>query len=141
MRHLMTTLAAAGLFLFGVNVSGKAKLRDEIPGLSREFQDQVLDRVWSDLSNSDTLQTPLTSDYPRIDRALEEVSLLAHSINQGDYDPGQFEQTIGAVQNVINKNETLAATTLDTLAGDVRQLRILRNASAGSMVIAPLGGR
>jgi hypothetical protein len=146
MRHLMQTLAATGLLLLGANLAAQARLRDEVPGVSRDSQIHVLNRAWSDLSTSDTLQTPLSGDFPRIERAMQEVTILEHNLNQqnvneGEFDARQFDPAIGAMEEVIRENVTLAAGTLDTLAGDLRQLKILRNASMGSSAIARRAGR
>jgi hypothetical protein len=130
MRHLVKTLAATGLLLFGMNATAQYRPRDEFPSSDLERQDQFLDRLRGDLSFAETAATPLTGDRSRIDRAMEEVNSLQYRIDRGDYDSRQFDRTIRAVQEVIRQNTSLTDRNLDALTDDASRLRAVEARSA-----------
>jgi hypothetical protein len=130
MRYLITTLVATGLLLFDMNAAAQYRHGGKFPNSDRERQDQLFERVWTDLSTADTLETPLTSDFSRIENAMEDVNLLQHRVNSGDFDSRQFDQAIQAVQEVIDQNITLSGRTLDVLGDDVDRLSALKTRTA-----------
>ena len=117
MRHLITTLAAAGMLLFSMDAA--AELSDS------GRQDQLFDRLRADLSNANATAMPLTGDFSRIDNARVEVSILQNSVDRHDYDLRQFDRAIRAVQEVVNQNTTLSPRTMDALSDDVAGLHAL----------------
>jgi hypothetical protein len=130
MRYLITTLAATGLLLFGMNAAAQYRHEGKFPNSDRERQDQLFDLVWTDLSTADTLETPLTSDFSRIENAMEDVNLLQYRVDSGDYGSRQFDQAIRAVQEVIDQNITLSDRTLGVLGDDVDRLSALKTRTA-----------
>ena len=124
MRHLFMTLAATGLLLYGMNAAAQHRHRGDFP--NRDRQDQLFERLWTHLSTADTLETPLTSDFSRIESAMEDVNLLRYRVDRGDYDSRQFDQAIQAVQDVIDLSTTLSDHTLGVLGEDVDQLTALQ---------------
>jgi hypothetical protein len=129
MRHLITTLAATGVLLFGLNAAAQDRPRGEVPNWDSNRQGQLFDNLRADLSIANTVATPLTGDLARIDRAMEDVNSLQYRVDRGDYDLRQFDQTIRAVQEVMHQNVTLPNHTLDNLSDDVGRLRVLETRS------------
>jgi ABC-type transporter Mla subunit MlaD len=125
MRHLITTLATAGILLFGMTAA--AQYRPLNPENDR--QDQLFEHLRADLSTANTAATPLTGDFSRIDRATEALNSLQYQVDRGDYNLRQFDQAIQAVQEVMHQNATLSNRTLDNFSDDLGQLRVLETRS------------
>jgi hypothetical protein len=123
------TLATAALLALGMTASAQYRPRDESSYSDRDHQNQMLDRMRSNLLTAQATATPLTGDRMRIDNALEEVSTLQYNLDRGNYDGRQFDRTVQAVQQVLRRN-ALSDRSWDALTDDSSLLRNMEARSA-----------
>lgn len=130
MKHLlMKTIAGSGFLLMSLTASAQYLPRQDYPdhyqaqvdrdGAQR--QNQVLDRIRTDLDRvrDDTL--PFTPARDRVIRAQERVNACQRSLNTGTYDRRTFDDTISALQTVVDANH-LTDQGQQYLRDDIRDL-------------------
>jgi septal ring factor EnvC (AmiA/AmiB activator) len=86
---------------------------------------ELVTRVQDDLQRSSGLNRRSDKEKERLDNAQKHLSQFDKGLSRGHFDKDKLDQAIDDVKNVL-KNNTLAAPDRDTLAGDLRDLRVMR---------------
>lgn len=124
MRHHLTltlTLAAFG-------VLGVAQYGPEGGPYRPEKIDTLVDQIQVDLNHGyDVWKKVSGDDRKRLNKAGEELREFAKQWHNGKFDKGRLNDSINAVQKVLNDNH-LAGPERDALWNDVDQLRKMREA-------------
>jgi hypothetical protein len=127
MRPFLKMFAAAGLLLLGTTASAQYRPRDEYRYQDRERRDRFFEQLRSDLYTAERSTLPLTGDRNRIERAQQELNALERQMDLGNYDRRTFDETIRAMERVVNDNLSLSNQTWDSLAADLSRLRDFEN--------------
>jgi len=128
MKHLfIKTLAGSGLLLMAMTASAQYQPRsmDRYQPVQdeRQVMDQnhVFDQIRDDLDRIHTFTLPFTPDRNRVNIAREQVNDCQQAVNSGDYDRQTFNQTIDAIQRVVDLNH-LTDQSRGNLVSDIREL-------------------
>ena len=87
----------------------------------------LVDRVHGDLDRGYRVWHLSHDDQDRLTHAEHQLRDFANRWNRGKFDKDKLDDSISAVQHVINNNH-LAGRERDELWGDVEQLRQMREA-------------
>jgi hypothetical protein len=125
MRHLMHAFVTTSLLLSGLTANAQFRPRveerfDRDPG--RDYA-RLMDRIRTDLDRAEASTLPFTAGRIRVDRALEQVNAFQRRMNAGDYDRGDLDDAIVALQRVADSNRNLSVYERDDLASDVSRMR------------------
>ena len=124
MRPILKIVAGAGLLL-GTTASAQYRPRDEYRYQERERRDRFLEQLRSDLYTAESNTLPFTGDRNRVARARQQVNTLIREMDSGIYNRQEFDDTIRAVQRVLDSSVVLPTETLDSLSADLSRLRDL----------------
>lgn len=87
----------------------------------------LVDRVHSDLNQGYSRWHLSKGDRDRLNKAEKELREFAGDWHHGKFDKGDLDDSIAAVQHVLDNNH-LEGAERDALASDVDQLRQMREA-------------
>jgi hypothetical protein len=135
MRHLVKALAGSSLLLLGLT----ANAQQYPPRYENRYQDQnryqerednyygrgrIFDRMRADLDRAEAGALPFTGDRARIERAKQELTELQQSLDDGNYyDRRPLDDTVRAIQKVLDSNVTMSDRNRDVLSNDLSRLR------------------
>lgn len=133
MKHpWIKTLAGSGLLLLTLTASAQYPQRPPEPYPyqvqdEREARqtDRLFDRLRGDLDSAHAGTLPYSADRNRVMVARDRVEDCQRAVNAGDYDRRLFDDTIVAIQRVVDLNR-LSDRTHNYLADDLNQLRSMR---------------
>jgi len=93
-----------------------------------EKVDALIDQIQVDLNHGYEVWKKLPGDdRKRLNKAGEQLREFAKQWHKGKFDKGNLDDSINAVQHVLNDNH-LSGTERDALWSDVDQLRKMREA-------------
>ena len=126
MRNICRGLVWTGaLALF--SVFGMAQYGPEGGPYYPEKIDGLIDHIHEDLNHGYEVWKVSGNDRKRLNHAGEELRDFAHQWHEGKFDKGKLDDSIGAIQHVLNDNH-LSGGERDALWNDVEQLRHMREA-------------
>jgi hypothetical protein len=114
-RVLISTLATAGLLLFGLAAHAQEGQRGG----------HIFDRVGADLDRAATSTLPFTGDRDRIMVVRRDVNEFQNEQANGNYDPAKLDNIIGALQRVVDSNR-MPDPDRNLLIADLHELREFR---------------
>ena len=125
-RILLRGLAGSGLLLFSLAASAETIPQQiQNPFYSQdEYQNthSMFDKIRNDLYRAQTNAYPsFLGDSPRFDIAHSQLRTLESNWDKGVYDSHELENTISAVQMVLNDNR-LMGHDRDVLSADLSRL-------------------
>ncbi len=125
-RILLRGLAGSGLLLFSLAASAETiPQQKQNPFYSQdEYQNthSMFDKIRNDLYRAQTNAYPsFLGDSPRFDIAHSQLRTLESNWDKGVYDSHELENTISAVQMVLNDNR-LMGHDRDVLSADLSRL-------------------
>jgi hypothetical protein len=134
MKRLITTLAG-GLILMGLTANAQYPLRYEPRYRDNGYRDEERDRerarffdqVKADLERAQATAVPFTGDGTRILRAQEQVNAIQNRLSEGVYDRRGIDESIEALQRVVNGNHIMSDVNRDALANDLTRLQAFRD--------------
>jgi hypothetical protein len=118
------TLTAA---LIGFGAIGLAQYGPEGGPYYPEKVDGLIDRVHQDLNQGYQVWHVNDGDRKRLNKAGEQLREFAKQWHKGEFDKGKLDDSINAIQHVLNDNH-LSGGERDALWADVEQLRRMREA-------------
>jgi hypothetical protein len=122
----MRNLALAAAFtLFGV--IGLAQYGPENGPYRPEKVDALIDQVQQDLNHGYDVWKLGGDERKRLNKASEQLRDFAKQWHKGKFDKGNLNDSINAVQKVLNDNH-LTGTQRDALWNDTEELRKMREA-------------
>jgi hypothetical protein len=89
--------------------------------------DALIDQVGADLNHGYGVWHVSDGDKKRLNHAGEQLREFAKAWRKGKFDKGNLDDSIGAIQHVLNDNH-LSGAERDALWADVEQLRKMREA-------------
>lgn len=133
MRQLMPAFAMAGLLLMGMGLTANAQYQ---PRGGPRYYDRdydrsgehprFLDRVRADLDRAESSTFPFTGDRYRIARARTELNEFQRSMDAGYYNRQELNDSILAVQRVLDSSFTLSDYDRNLLIEDVSRMQNYR---------------
>jgi hypothetical protein len=126
MRNVLRGLSLTGALAM-LGVLGLAQYGPEGGPYYPEKVDGLIDRVHEDLNHGYQVWKVNDGDRKRLNHAGEELREFAKQWHQGKFDKGKLDDSIGAIQHVLNDNH-LAGSERDALWSDAEQLRRMREA-------------
>ena len=126
MRNLLIqSLVGSGLLLGGLTASAQY----QPPPQSRygyESNDQVLNRVRSDLDRAEDRSIPFTADRGRLTAAREQISAFQRRLDEGNYDGRELDNAINSIRRVVDLNR-MSDRTRENLTDDLARMRQMRD--------------
>lgn len=92
-----------------------------------EAVNSLVERVHTDLDHAYDRWHLKGDERHRLNKAEKELREFAGDWRNGKFDKGELDDSIGAIQHVLNENR-LAGPERDALSGDETQLREMRDA-------------
>jgi len=89
--------------------------------------DSLIDQVQTDLNHGYDVWKLHGDDRKRLNKAEEQLRSFASQWHKGKFDKGNLNDSIGAIQKILNDNH-LSGPERDSLWADVEQLRKMREA-------------
>ena len=126
MRHKLRALALTAAFL-GLGSIGLAQYGPEGGPYYPEKVDGLIDRVHQDLNHGYQVWHVNDGDRKRLNKSGEQLREFAKQWHKGEFDKGKLDDSISAIQHVLNDNH-LSGAERDALWDDVEQLRRMREA-------------
>lgn len=126
MRSILpVSMITIGLFAFGA----WAQVQYGPPGgpYQPDSVSSLMDRVHNDLNSGYDHWHLANGDRDRLNKAEKRLRSFASDWRHGRFDKGDLDDSIAAIQHVLDNNH-LHGPERDALAGDVDQLRQMREA-------------
>ncbi|HTX35274.1 MAG TPA: hypothetical protein VME43_09635 [Bryobacteraceae bacterium] len=123
----MTTLAGSAFLLMSLTASAqylpRQDYQDQVQANQGVDQQQnlILNRIRTDLDGVRAGTMPFTPSRDRVIRAQERVNACQRALNTGTYDRRTFDDTISALQTVVDANH-LTDQSQHYLRDDIRDL-------------------
>jgi hypothetical protein len=126
MRNILCGLALpAALIMF--SAIGLAQYGPEGGPYQPDKVDALIDHVHQDLNQGYDAWHLSDGDRKRLNHAGEQLREFAKQWHKGKFDKGNLDDSIGAIQHVLNDNH-LSGPARDALWDDSEQLRKMREA-------------
>jgi hypothetical protein len=133
MRHLVKALAGSSLLLLGLTANAQQyppRYENRPDNRYQEREDnyagrgRIFDRMRADLDRAEAGALPFTGDRMRIERAKQELNELQQRLDDGNYyDRRPLDDTVRAIQRVLDSNVTMSDRNRDALSNDLSRLR------------------
>jgi hypothetical protein len=140
MRHLVKALAGSSLLLLGLTANAQQypprnenRYDNRYQERDNRYQERednyygrgrIFDRMRTDLDRAEAGALPFTGDKTRIERAKQELNELQQSLDDGNYyDRRPLDDTVRAIQRVLDSNVTMSDRNRDVLSNDLSRLR------------------
>ena len=132
MKNLLIRAAAcSGLFILTMTANAQYQPREDQYRYQTQGErearniDHLFDRLRVDLDRVHAGTLPFTGDRSRVVMAREKVNDCQRMVNSGDYDRSTFNQTVSAIQRVVDLNR-LSDQNRNDLVADISELRNLQ---------------
>lgn len=122
MRHMLLTSA-----LIACGAIGFAQYGPEGGPYYPEKVDSLIEQVHTDLNHGYGVWKVKEDDRKRLNHAGEQLREFAKEWHKGKFDKGNLDDSINAIQKVLDENH-LSGAERDALWADVSQLRKMREA-------------
>jgi hypothetical protein len=133
-RLLLSSVAGAGLLVFGMTATAQDRDRDPDSYRSERdarFNDQhwrgrLFDNIREDVEHVRSVTWPGGGDSYRLDRTVDQLNQLQSKLADHVYDERDLDDVIGVLSRVVSDNR-MAPRDRDILTDDLTRLREYRD--------------